>query len=195
MMCQMDTTSAAVAGIAYADAADGQPVWAPINPSDPNAGVQLTVLGQPGTSCPSGGNRKAVINFACNPGAAPPSTYTVTESPTCTMTTTIPSGAGCPSSSPPPPSDNPSSNKISGGTIFCIALLVASFVYVVAGCAYKRVKLGTTGMKESCPNDGFWWSLPGLVKDGGSFFVRKCRGLCGGGGGGGGSGASSYESI
>jgi len=74
-----------------------------------------------------------------------------------------------------------SSSGMSGGSVFIIIVLVASVVYVVAGCAYNKLKKGTSGAKETCPNNEFWCDLPGLVKDGFAFTKSKLTGKGGDG--------------
>jgi len=79
--------------------------------------------------------------------------------------------------------DSSSSSGMSGGSVFIIIVVVVSAVYVIAGCAYNRVKKGTTGWRESCPQNEFWCDLPGLMKDGFLFTKSKLTGKGGGGDG------------
>jgi len=76
-----------------------------------------------------------------------------------------------------------SSSGMSGGSVFIIIVVVVAAVYVIAGCAFNRVKKGTTGMRESCPQHEFWCDLPGLMKDGFLFTKSKLTGKGGGGDG------------
>jgi hypothetical protein len=76
-----------------------------------------------------------------------------------------------------------SSSGLSGGSVFIIIVIVVAAVYVAAGCAYNRFKKGTTGMRESCPQNEFWCDLPGLMKDGFLFTKAKLTGKSGGGDG------------
>jgi len=76
-----------------------------------------------------------------------------------------------------------SSSGMSGGSVFIIIVVVVSAFYVIVGCAYNRVKKGTTGMRESCPQNEFWCDLPGLMKDGFLFTKAKVTGKGGGGDG------------
>jgi len=80
-------------------------------------------------------------------------------------------------------SGSSSSSGMSGGSVFIIIVVVVSAVYVIIGCAYNRVKKGTTGMRESCPQNEFWCDLPGLMKDGFLFTKGKLTGKGGGGDG------------
>jgi hypothetical protein len=54
---------------------------------------------------------------------------------------------------------------MSGGTVFLIILACVIPVYIIGGCIYKRQKMGTTGVVESCPNVDFWRALPGFIKE------------------------------
>eukprot|EP01006_Ploeotia_vitrea_P033790 TRINITY_DN65642_c1_g1_i1.p1 TRINITY_DN65642_c1_g1~~TRINITY_DN65642_c1_g1_i1.p1 ORF type:complete len:273 (-),score=126.76 TRINITY_DN65642_c1_g1_i1:84-866(-) len=72
------------------------------------------------------------------------------------------------------------SGGLSGGWVFCIILWSVTFVYCGLGCIYNRTQKGASG-KEVIPHVAFWGALPGLVKDGCSFTVRKLRALCEGG--------------
>lgn len=75
-----------------------------------------------------------------------------------------------------------SSSSMSGGTVFIIIVIVVSAVYIIVGCIYNRVRKGTTGMRESCPQNEFWCDLPGLMKDGFLFTKAKLTGKGGGDG-------------
>jgi len=69
-------------------------------------------------------------------------------------------------------------SKVSGGWIFIIILAGSAFIYLVAGVAVKKFVFHAEGI-ELIPNAMFWIALPGLVKDGNLFVVRKILGLCG----------------
>jgi len=79
-------------------------------------------------------------------------------------------------------SSSSSSSGMSGGTIFLIMVIVGAVVYIVAGCIYNRARKGTTGVRESCPQNEFWCDLPGLMKDGCLFTKSKFTGKAGGDG-------------
>jgi hypothetical protein len=65
---------------------------------------------------------------------------------------------------------------ISGGSVLLILFFVGVPVYIAGGCIYKRKKLGTTGMKESCPQNEFWFDMfPALVKEGFHFVLVKLK--------------------
>jgi len=81
------------------------------------------------------------------------------------------------------PSSGGGVGGVSGGGVFLILLTVVGVLYVVGGCVFMRTRRGTTGLKESCPNNQFWFALPGLVMDGMRYTKVKCLGLCGKGGG------------
>jgi len=73
------------------------------------------------------------------------------------------------------------SEGISGGWIFIIILVCCVPVYLIVGVAVQKFYYHSSGM-ELIPNVGFWLALPGLVRDGNLFIVRKALGLCGRGG-------------
>jgi len=156
--------------------------WNQIN-ADPNAGVSVQFNN--GDSCTA--PRQVTINFACGPGSS--TTYTLTQpNPSvCSYIAQMTNSYGCPAGSPNSGGGG-GSKGLSGGSVFLIIFFVGFFVYVVAGCIYKRTRMGTSGM-ESCPNIDFWRDLPALIRDGFRFTWAKLRGLCGGGGDG------HYEGI
>jgi hypothetical protein len=130
------------------------------------------------------------ITYMCNHGD---DSITVTTEPdssdkgACVFAMTVDSSVVCGTSG--------RSNKggLSGGWIFVIILVVVSFVYFVGGMALNRFKNGKSGA-EMIPNITFWRDLPGLVKDGCSYFVAKVKGLCGVKSSASG-GSSSYDEI
>jgi len=69
---------------------------------------------------------------------------------------------------------------LSDGSIILIALLVSLILYCVIGMIWNKKKRGATG-KELIPNYDFWSGLPGLVKDGGKYFVQRLTNCKGGG--------------
>jgi len=75
-------------------------------------------------------------------------------------------------------SSSSSSSKLSGGWVFCILVFVCFPVYFAAGCGWNYYK-GARGITEMTPQYAFWSSIPGLMKDGALFSIRKIRGLCG----------------
>ncbi|XP_050406144.1 uncharacterized protein LOC126821700 [Patella vulgata] len=64
---------------------------------------------------------------------------------------------------------------ISAGSIIIILFFSSLLLYFGIGCLYKKVVYGATG-QEIVPNNKFWFSLPGLVKDGYIFFISPCLG-------------------
>jgi len=67
---------------------------------------------------------------------------------------------------------------ISGGWIFIIILVGIAVLYLLVGVAVKKFVYQASGI-ELIPNVVFWLALPGLVRDGNLFIVRKALGLCG----------------
>jgi hypothetical protein len=99
--------------------------------------------------------------------------------------------AGC-------PAKGGAGGGLSGGSLFLIILLVAVFVYVVAGCIWNVKRNSKPFGRESCPNASFWGALPGHTKAGCAFTFAKLRGLCGGKGSSGSAAseeAGSYGSV
>jgi len=68
-----------------------------------------------------------------------------------------------------------------GGWLFIIIFLPLVAAYFIVGCLVKKFYMGASGL-DIIPNVVFWAALPGLVKDGNLFVVRKLLGLCGRGG-------------
>jgi len=124
-----------------------------LDPTNPSLGVGVSLAN--GDSCQSS-PRTVVLNVPCDPSSLG-STFTVMFSG-CSYTITFPSSAGCPITVT-------SGSRLSGGEIYLIAVAVAVVVYLIAGCAYKRLRFGSSGI-DACPNVDFWRAFPALVKDG-----------------------------
>jgi len=156
------------------------PTWSLIDAQDPTKGVQVAFVN--GDGCRIGAIG-VFLQFPCI-STEGPNTFTVTPaSDMCSFQINFPTRASCPGSN----DGGSGKSGLSGGSIFLIILVVSISVYLIVGCIYLRKVKGTVGMKESCPNGGFWTALPGLVKDGLAFTWAKLRGLCGGKG--------EYESM
>lgn len=148
------------------------PVWTYLDSGSPAKGVKATY--DNGDECWMEGTWKKRIvnvNFPCDASAKNPSTMTVSEDKaTCVFTITLAAAAACPGS-------GSGGDGLSGGSVFLILLFTLVPVYIVAGCLYKRKKLGTQG-KESCPNYDFWSTIPDLVKDGCRFSLNMAKSGC-----------------
>jgi len=121
-----------------------------------------------------GGNgRSFEIDFQCNEAQNPGSFSFENENPPKHYNFAFPSKYACPTNKPPPP--NGGGGKLSGGSILLILLLVVVIVYLVAGVLFNKLKAQKNGV-ELVPNIDFWTSLPGLVKDGIMFPIRKIQG-------------------
>jgi len=163
--------------------------WAHIDANDPTAGVQ--VVFNNGDSCPSGGTtvpRQVTYQFPCVPGSKT-TTYKLGYLG-CNYIVNFPTGASCTGGIVP----SSGGGGLSGGSIFSIIFFVVGLVYVVAGCIFKRVQKGASGM-DACPNIDVWREIPGLVGDGARFTWTKLRACCGGAGAGGAGGGESYNTI
>jgi len=78
---------------------------------------------------------------------------------------------------PPPPSGGGGGGGggLSGGSIFLIIVLCLFVVYCVAGVLFMKFKREASGT-DLIPNKDFWFSLPGLCKDGVLFVWCKITG-------------------
>lgn len=173
---------------AYPTDQTGKHTWAEVA-----NGVQLIAWGQPAASgCEPSGVRSSEITITCDSSVTgPTATLTGLDDSTCVYKFALTHASACAGGNN---NDNGGGSSLSGGSVFLIIFFVSLFVYVVAGCFYKRYKKGTTGMVESCPNNEFWMAVPGLVKEGFLYTFHKVKSLCGGGGGST-SSKSSYETI
>jgi len=109
------------------------------------------------------GNFHVLMKITCRP-TQPPDSITVTivdNEPNYEII--CESKFGCSSSTP-------SASKLSGGTFFCIFLLIIIVLYIVAGILYNKFRKHQEGL-HLLPNFEFWRIVPGLIKDG-ALFVR-----------------------
>lgn len=169
-ICQTTTMVPSSANTAIAFFSD-TPVWSPL--ADPSQkGVMLKFSnGQVCETAPIV-PRVATLNFICDESAGiptGPTAMTVTEVSKCVYKFDYHNSATC-------PNKGLAAEGLSGGSIFLIILVVCIPLYVVIGCVIKRKKMGTTGMRESCPNIDFWAAIPALVKDGCLFVKGKLTG-------------------
>jgi len=155
---------------------DGSAKWTPISATDPSAGV--TVQLNNGENCGSL-PRQVIFSFPCGTGTGTTFSVTASGPNNCNYLLAFTNSYGCPGSSG---GGGGGKGGLSGGSIFLIIFFVGFFVYVLAGCIYKRTKMGTSGM-EACPNIDFWRDLPALIRDGFRFTWAKLRGCCGAGDG------------
>jgi len=163
------------------------------NDQSPQNGLDFMFFNGDTSGCtPTPTARKSIISLQCDPSASVvPSSWTITNAAnTCNYEATGVSSAACPNSG----GGGSSGSKLSGGSVFLIILVVVIPVYILVGCIYNRKRKGTTGAKESCPQNEFWCGLPSLAKDGCIFTWNKTFGRCVGSGSGGAS-AGSYETI
>jgi hypothetical protein len=157
------------------------PTFSWISDSDHTQGVQMQFTN--GDQCWQPGGRMITrtvnVLFPCTPGAGTASSFSVVEdTTTCIFTLKLNTQESCPGGNPSNPPGPSGGGGLGGGSIFLILLLVGTLVYIAAGCVYKRKKIGTTTMKESCPNNEFWFGLPGLVKDGFRYSFNMIRTGC-----------------
>jgi len=136
--------------------------------------VRSTSQGQKGATAKfanGGGGRAFEIDFQCEPKAGVGAPSFEVETPSKFYNFQWVTSYACPTNRPPPGT----SKRLTGGDIILILLLCLVFVYLVAGITFNKVKKQATG-KDLIPNVEFWFSLPGLVKDGVMFIVNStCR--------------------
>eukprot|EP00455_Lapot_gusevi_P045480 TRINITY_DN5825_c0_g2_i1.p1 TRINITY_DN5825_c0_g2~~TRINITY_DN5825_c0_g2_i1.p1 ORF type:complete len:261 (-),score=79.03 TRINITY_DN5825_c0_g2_i1:117-842(-) len=142
------------------------PLWSLVDIHDPWKGLQATFSNGDAGNCPGGRNRALTAVFTCDASASGDS-FVISEPSPCSYKVVLNSKYGCPV------------GGLSSGWTFVIVVIGSFVAYIVAGCVYKRSRLGVTDWKESIPNIDFWQELPGLVKDGVMFSYSKIRGICG----------------
>lgn len=81
---------------------------------------------------------------------------------------TLTSKYACPTGGPGPGTGG----TISVGTILLIVFISLAFVYVILGVVFQSYVRKAEG-RERIPNYTFWTSLPGYIKDGAIFVVRR----------------------
>jgi len=148
-------------------------------------GIQINYFKGDG-QCPDPNTpRSSSIILTCDPQSpANPQSWVIANPTACYYTAKAKTSKAC-------PTYVPSENKgLSGGWIFIIILIVIIPIYIVVGYVYNSKKSGTKGIRENCPQAGFWFALPGLVKDGFRFTWDKTFGRLKSGGSG-----ESYETI
>ncbi|XP_071096839.1 cation-dependent mannose-6-phosphate receptor-like [Haliotis cracherodii] len=64
---------------------------------------------------------------------------------------------------------------LSTGTILLLIFLTLFILYFGVGSLYRKSVYGAEG-REIVPHTSFWFSLPGLIKDGYLFFISPCLG-------------------
>jgi len=160
---------------------DTTATYTPISNTDPSQGVLVSIKN--GDKCAD--FRQVIFAFVCASGSSTTYTLKQPDPNVCTYSVAMANSFGCPAGSGG--GGGGGSKGLSGGSVFLIIFFVGFFVYVLAGCIYKRTKVGASGM-EACPNIDFWRDLPSLIKDGFRFTWHKLRSCCGGG-------DASYEGI
>eukprot|EP01098_Paradermamoeba_levis_P013302 TRINITY_DN603_c0_g1_i2.p1 TRINITY_DN603_c0_g1~~TRINITY_DN603_c0_g1_i2.p1 ORF type:complete len:250 (+),score=50.39 TRINITY_DN603_c0_g1_i2:69-818(+) len=136
----------------------------------------------------SGGDlgRSYSIDFSCGTSAGQP--VWDSESPIKTYNFKWSSNLACGGNPPSSGSGSgtggeSSGGGLSGGSIFMILVTCLLFVYCVGGVLFLKFQRQAEGL-DVIPNKEFWFSLPGLVKDGVVFSWGKITGRGG-----------SYDSV
>ncbi|XP_067661749.1 cation-dependent mannose-6-phosphate receptor-like [Haliotis asinina] len=68
-----------------------------------------------------------------------------------------------------------SDTSLSAGTILLLIFFTLFILYFGVGSLYRKSVYGAEG-REIVPHTSFWFSLPGLIKDGYLFFISPCLG-------------------
>lgn len=142
------------------------PTFSLIKPGDASAGVEATFTN--GDQCYKGWqnvDRQVKVRFTC----ASSNKLQVDETEDCVYVVEFANTATC---------GGGDDDGLSGGAIFLIILMVSVILYVGVGVGICYKKYEKRGI-EACPHKDFWFSIPGLVKDGVVFTIGKIKGLCG----------------
>lgn len=165
-----------------------------------NVGFEVDTLNQVHVKYTSidgtGLTRTTDVTLVCNPAADPAQVSAEGETAPGSVTYgfTVNSKCACPGGcggGPPPdpstttkgPGPGPGpvitiTGGISIGTILIIVVLSLGFSYIVGGILYMKMVRHAQGT-EVVPNVSFWKAIPGFVRDGIMFSVKKCRGIGG----------------
>jgi len=129
-------------------------------------GVSLSYVGG---DTYQGNARKTNINLNCAPDETGWGTVFFDDSRQSELifTVTISSPHACPGGG--------GSEGLSGGSVILIILVVVIPIYLVGGMVFNKVRRNATGV-ELIPNLEFWKVVPGLVKDGFLFIIRRGQG-------------------
>jgi len=172
-ICQWNTGGSLIATLGKFTGVPS-PTWSWMDEKNHGAGIAMQYTN--GDGCWVGPGmppltRTVNVQFVCRPGAGTDSVFTVREDPGCKFYIQLNTDQSC----QPGSGDQ---GGLSGGSAFLIIMLVLVILYVAGGCFYKRVRLGATTMKEGCPQQQFWFALPGLVKDGCKYTYQRVRTGC-----------------
>lgn len=136
--------------------------------NDPFSNDLNVVYSQTG---PDGVLRTMQVTLACIQ-SGPDSFSGPGEGISGTYAMTLSSVHCCPRKGPPPSGGGDSGGSISVGTVLVIIFLVVVFVYLVGGVLFSIFVQKKSG-KQAIPNVGVWTAIPGLVKDGTLFVLRR----------------------
>ncbi|XP_074623995.1 cation-dependent mannose-6-phosphate receptor-like [Acropora palmata] len=71
--------------------------------------------------------------------------------------------------------ENPSSHRLSTGSILLIVFFALLSLYLAGGIVIKKYKVGVQSMPEMLPNYDFWAQFPSLMKDGVLFSIKGLK--------------------
>jgi len=162
----------------------GVPVWEQGNVPTGTEGFRLN-YNKKGETDPEYPNpRNTTIDFFCDPTQDPGQLVGASnpESPAHSYHLEWRTKYACAVAPPPDNGGGDDKGGISVGWILIIIFFGVLVLYFAIGALVCKFALKKEGI-EIIPNHGFWLALPGLVKDGNLFVVRKAMGLCNRGGG------------
>lgn len=142
----------------------GSPVWSLLQEGDPKKGVQVRY--EMGEGCITGGNRPRTMSLkiSCKEGQHHPELVKVIETSVCNYEGHFEAAQGCPA------------NGGGGGWTFVFCVFFIALVYFGGGAFYRHKTQGIPlNSIEAIPNYDFWEQLPGLVRDGATFFKEQVQ--------------------
>lgn len=153
--------------------------WQLLNPSDATVGVSMRYVNGEYSGCDGQQPRQINQLFQCgvSAGGDPFLSVQSVNGNHCNFTGLWRTPHACPTVTHFPIPRPPPSKGLSGGSIFCISLLVAIVLYVGGsmGLNYSR---GARGWQQLKPHPAFWAWLAALVADGVRFTVLQVRARC-----------------
>lgn len=137
------------------------PEWSLIDPSNPEAGVQVKWGG--GDPCPPKPGREILIKVRCDRSMSRTEIEQASEPEMCNYEINFKGPDGCPGHVP---------DELSGSWTFVIFVIVSFCLYCGIGTLYN-VKYHNLQGIEALPNSAFWVEFPTYVKTGCNFSYEK----------------------
>jgi len=144
------------------------PSWTELSP--PGTGIQVNITG--GDNGRTGGIACSCSRTASGTSILPGS---LQELPNKLYVITLVSKSCCPGAGPGNTTGGGKKGKFDFGWVFVIIVFGGLALYFIIGALFLKFGRDASGV-EIIPQHDFWFSLPGLVKDGVMFIVNKIRG-------------------